>query len=214
MEEKKYTVDDWKQPGFNELDDYPAVFVFWHNAVDFCNWMSEKEGKQYRLPTEAEWEYCCRAGTSGTRYCFGDADDQLENYAWYHKNSGVAGVSGDVRKPNPGGRMHPVGKLKPNAWGLHDMHGNAWEWCQDNYDPDYYKRSRRNDPFAVDGGDRGGTHWSSRDHGLRGGSCHWSPVFCRSAFRHNLAPTDRYEDVGFRVLLVPAPVGAGKVGDK
>jgi formylglycine-generating enzyme required for sulfatase activity len=216
MKEKKYTVDDWKQPGFNEVDDHPVVFIFWHNAVDFCKWLSEKDGKRYRLPTEAEWEYCCRAGKEGTRYCFGDADEQLENYAWYYKNSGGAGAPVGVGKPNPGGQMHPVGKLKANAWGLHDMHGNAWEWCQDNYDPDYYKSSALKDPLCVATDERGGgrLHWSSHDHVIRGGSCHWSPVFCRSAFRHNLPSDGRYADVGFRVLLVAPPAGVRKENGK
>ena len=209
LEAENYTVGEggWKKPGSNEIDDYPAVFLFWHNAVDFCKWLSEKEGKHYRLPTEAEWEYCCRAGRAGTRYGFGDIDELLDEYAWYSKNAGDGNALIDASKPNPGGRMRPVGKLKPNAWGLHDMHGNAWEWCRDNYDPDYYKNSPLKDPLCIATEDRGGglLHGSNLDHVLRGGSCHWSPVFCRSTFRHNVERTNRYDDIGFRVVLVPSP---------
>jgi formylglycine-generating enzyme required for sulfatase activity len=183
VEAKNYDVgdDSWKKPGFDAFDDYPVVYVSWDNAVDFCKWLSAKEGKQYRLPTEAEWEYCCRAGQAGTRYCFGNKDEQLQIYAWYKDNSDE--------------RTHRVGQLKPNAWGLHDMHGNAWEWCQDNYDPNYYKNSPRKDPPGGAGVDRA----------VRGGSWYWSPEFCRCAFRQFVAPGQRYSDLGFRVVLVAPP---------
>jgi formylglycine-generating enzyme required for sulfatase activity len=185
VEEAKYVVGDdrWKQPGFDQFDDYPVVFVSWDDAVAFCAWLSKKEGKTYRLPTEAEWEYSCRAGKVGTQYCFGDDDADLEKYAWYGKNSGA--------------RTHPVGKLKPNDWGLYDMHGNAWEWCQDYYDPNYYKTSRKKDP-------PGGT---GRGRVLRGGAwdC-WATVDCRSAFRdHSPGPGFRKLNTGFRIVLVVSP---------
>src|SRR5579871_2633830 len=99
VEEEGYPVDvRWRNPGYEQTDNHPVIFVSWNSAVAFCNWLSRKEGKTCRLPTEAEWEYCCRAGKSGTRYCFGDDDAQLEDYAWYDKNSG--------------GGTHPVGKKK------------------------------------------------------------------------------------------------------
>src|SRR5262249_40397049 len=79
--------DRWRHPRYAQTDNHPVVYVSWQNAVEFCNWLSEKEGKKYRLPTEAEWEYSCRAGKSGTRYCFGDDEAQLEHYAWYNKNT-------------------------------------------------------------------------------------------------------------------------------
>ena len=120
-------------PGWpeGEADDRPVNQVTWYDAIDFCNRLSEREGLTpayrrdgdsvswdatadgYRLLTEAEWEYACRAGTR-TRYSFGDGEGKLGKYAWYDKNSG--------------GRPHPVGTLKPNPWGLHDMHGNVREW--------------------------------------------------------------------------------------
>src|SRR5262249_5940693 len=140
--QRKYQVGDerWEKPGFDQGEDHPVVFVTWQNAVDFCTWLSEKESTKYRLPTEAEWEYSCRAGKGETKYCFGNEEAELAKYAWYRVNSG--------------GKTHPVAKLKANDWGLFDMHGNAWEWCQDNYDPDYYSHSPKQNPPGGTGGDR------------------------------------------------------------
>jgi formylglycine-generating enzyme required for sulfatase activity len=146
--------------------------------------LSEKEGQKYRLPTEAEWEYSCRGGTSGTRYCYGD-DDQLNDYAWSSDQSGSG--------------THRVGEKKPNDWGLYDMHGNAWEWCQDYADLDYYKHSPLKDPP--------GSALPLEDRVLRGGSWNHDPVCCRSAFRARYPATDRGGHVGFRVLLVSPPAG-------
>src|SRR4030095_13304867 len=100
----------------------PALCITWHAAMEFCRWLSTKTGKTYRLPTEAEWEYACRAG-SKTAYSFGDAS-QLKDYAWYTQNAD--------------GKPQKVGTKKPNAWGLHDMHGNVAEWCLDHYDAAFY----------------------------------------------------------------------------
>jgi formylglycine-generating enzyme required for sulfatase activity len=100
----------------------PAICMTHHAAMEYCRWLSAKTGKNYRLPTEAEWEYAARAGTT-TPYSFGESADELGNYAWYVENA---------EKPMP------VGKKKPNPWGLHDMHGNVAEWCIDLYKPDAY----------------------------------------------------------------------------
>jgi formylglycine-generating enzyme required for sulfatase activity len=188
VEEAKYNVGDdrWKNPGYGQFDDCPVVWVSWYDAVAFCDWLSEKEGKKYRLPTEAEWEYSCRAGKDNLRYCFGDDDAKLEDYCWYKKNSG------DGTKP--------VRKKKPNDWGLYDMHGNAWEWCEDNYDPNYYKTSPRKDPPGPGAGG---------ERVVRGSSWCNAPVVCRSAFRHHFPPGGRPYDIGFRVLLVVPPASVG-----
>ena len=113
----------WKGKEFvKEGDDYPATYVSWHDAVEFCRKLSEKEGLEYRLPTEAEWEYACRAGTT-TAYSFGDDASELGEYAWYRENARNVGQK----------YAHTVGQKKPNPWGLYDMHGNVWEWCSDWY---------------------------------------------------------------------------------
>ncbi len=106
----------WRHPDVAQGDDYPVGQLSWHDADKFCQWLSGKEHRTYRLPTEAEWEWACRAGSEGA-YCFGDDAKELGDYAWYDENSDW--------------KSHPVGQKKPNAWGLYDMHGNIAEYCQD-----------------------------------------------------------------------------------
>ena len=115
----------------------PVEQVSWKDAVEFCKRLTAKESMTYRLPTEAEWEYAYRAGTT-TRYSFGDDPASLGEYAWYGDNSEK--------------KTHPVGEKKPNTWGLHDMHGNVWEWCADWYDRDYYADSPADDPLGPEAG--------------------------------------------------------------
>ena len=157
----------------------PVEKVSWDDAVEFCRQLSalpaeKASGYVYRLPTEAEWEYACRAGTT-TVYSFGDSDSELGDYAWYDKNSGKT--------------THPVGGRKPNAWGLYDMHGNVWEWCQDRYGD--LPSGSVTDPLGASSGS---------DRVYRGGS--WSNFsgICRSAFRIRFTPVNRNLTSGFRVL--------------
>jgi formylglycine-generating enzyme required for sulfatase activity len=155
----------------------PVETVNWHEAVAFCGKLSEQEGVEYRLPTEAQWEYACRAGTT-TTYSFGDDTSRLGEYAWYVANS--------QRK------SHPVGKLKPNAWGLYDMHGNVWEWCHDRYAP-YERLQVVSDPIGPAEGSR-------VNRVLRGGAFYNQPMNVRAANRNDLRPTGLPElHIGFRL---------------
>jgi formylglycine-generating enzyme required for sulfatase activity len=158
---------------------HPVETVSWEDAVAFCQALSGREaekqrGRVYRLPTEAEWEYACRAG-SRTAFSFGDDATQLGRYAWL--------------KDNDEGRTHPVGEREPNPWGLYDMHGNAWEWCADAYDGAYYQAAPAHDPP----GPRRGT-----GRVIRGGGIGWDWTQLRSANRYpDYSQPDK--NVGFRV---------------
>ena len=154
----------------------PVEQVPWHDAVEFCKRLSAKTGKKARLPTEAEWEYACRAG-SKTRFSYGDDDEKLGDYTWYDKNSE--------------GIPHPVGQKKANGLGLYDMHGNVWEWCADCY-ADAYASAKTKNPQGPDSG----TH-----RVLRGGSHSVDSIRCRSARRSKFTPRSCAGHVGFRVAV-------------
>ena len=171
-----------KNPSHFKGPSLPVETVTWEDATDFCKKLSEMDTDyDYRLPTEAEWEYACRAGTT-TRYNCGDELDV--DCAWFQDNSERT--------------THPVGKKSPNAWGLYDLHGNVWEWCQDLYDRDrynrgYYGNSPSDDPTGPSTGS---------SHVNRGGCWFYAAKECRSAFRGKRRSGDRGYDVGFRVALV------------
>jgi sulfatase modifying factor 1 len=185
-----------KDPGrpAGEADDRPVNQVSWYDAIEFCNRLSEREGLTpayrrdgdnvswdtatdgYRLLTEAEWEYACRAGTR-TRYSFGDGEGKLGEYAWYSKNSGNA--------------PHPVGTRQPNPWGLHDMHGNVWEWCWDWYGS--YRSEPQVDPMGPPAGN---------GRVLRGGSFFWAGDL-RSSLRVWGGPEGGVQFFGFRCARGP-----------
>jgi formylglycine-generating enzyme required for sulfatase activity len=167
-------------PGFENGDDHPAVFVSWNDAAAFCQWLSKKEGRQYRLPTEAQWEYACRAGST-TAFCFGDDEKDLDDYGWYDGNGGHG--------------TKAVGKKKPNAWGVYEMHGCVWQWCADWYDENYYANSPTDDP-------QGPSEGSMR--AFRGGGWVHEAKNCRSARRAYNVPGYRFYGLGFRVARVAA----------
>jgi formylglycine-generating enzyme required for sulfatase activity len=167
----------------------PVEQLSWTDATNYCARLTAQEraagrlpaGWAYRLPTEAEWEYAARAGTT-TRFSYGDDPGygQLGGYAWYLSNSG--------------GTTHPVGEKQPNPWGLYDMSGNVWEWCSDWYAT--YPGGSVTDPVGPGSG-------SFRV--LRGGGCYVGGLDCRSANRDDLAPDFRRYYVGFRAVLAAGP---------
>ncbi|MGH9754982.1 MAG: SUMF1/EgtB/PvdO family nonheme iron enzyme, partial [Blastocatellia bacterium] len=151
----------------------PVENVSWNDAKEFCKKLSQMTGKDYRLPSEAEWEYACRAGTTG------DYAGDLDAMAWYTENSG--------------GKTHPVGQKQPNAVGLYDMHGNVWEWCEDAWHNDYSGAPTDGSAW-LSGGD------SSR-RVLRDGSYFYLARLCRSAYRGSYVARDLVLNVGFRVVV-------------
>ena len=160
--------------------DRPVERVSWNNAQKFIQALNEKEGgaASYRLPTEAEWEYACRAGTT-TEYSFGDSVDRIDCYAWYKENSGT--------------ETHPVGQRKANPWRLYDMHGNVLEWVEDWYGE--YPSGAVTDPKGPN---------FDQHRVLRGGSFFNDRFSCRCAFRTFLYPGGRHFDFGFRVVVLPS----------
>jgi formylglycine-generating enzyme required for sulfatase activity len=183
----------WQNPGFEQTDEHPVVNVSWNDAQAFIAWLSRKEGLSYRLPTEAEWEYACRAGTK-TQYFFGDDPEGLaavgnvadgmakEKYPDWTR--AIAARDGYIYTA-------PVGRFRPNPWGLFDTHGNVEEWCADWYDRGYYKQSPVDDPPGRPDGTllrvRRGGCWNDNHRGVR------------AASRLGYIAGDRSIDLGFRL---------------
>ena len=173
-EGSEYHIDTGTSDRYKKIKNFqnpnaPIVGISWHDAVAYCEWLSEKRKENFRLPTEKEWEYAARAGTT-TKWSFGDDKKELGKYAWYDENSY------DLGEKHENYGVQEVGKKKPNPWGLYDMHGNVWEWCED---------------------------WSNKDKDgkdLRGGSWINLAINARSAFRDWYFPGDRYCSSGFRLL--------------
>ena len=177
------TQEQWQQIMDSNPSEFkgakkPVEWVSWDGCHDFTTKLKEKvPGQLFRLPTEAEWEYACRAGSTGD-YCHGDGDDNLREYAWYYNNAN--------------GTTHPVGEKKPNAWGLYDMHGNVWEWCEDAYHQTY------------EGAPSDGSAWIKNNEPnrvLRGGSCLVNAPILRSANRLWSAHGDWYQNYFFGLRL-------------
>ncbi len=185
----------WTDPGFAQTDDHPVVNVTWNDAQAMAQWLSKTEHRRYRLPTEAEWEYAARASTR-TRYHNGDDPQGL---------TAVANTFDAKAKPLwPAFAAHalqgddgytftaPVASFAPNAFGLYDMHGNAWEWTSDLHDDNYYARSPVDDPQGPSEGSV---------YVRRGGSWHTWPLYVRSSYRNWNSPQTRYTLVGMRLLM-------------
>jgi len=181
MGKYEVTQKQWREimgdnPSHFKGDDLPVEKVSWDDVQEFIKKLNEKENtNKYRLPSEAEWEYACRAGTT-TRYSFGDSESKLGDYAWYRDNSDK--------------KTHPVGQKKPNSWGLYDMHGNVLEWVRDSWHDSY------------DGAPADGSAWEGDGayRVIRGGSVDLDARSCLSARRGRDDPRERDSDLGFRLL--------------
>jgi len=190
----------WRNPHFKQTDEHPVVCVSWNDARAFADWLNAADKARpadaaYRLPTEAEWEYACRAGTT-TWYQWGDDPDKGKGWC------NAADLTAKKTFPEwavfnwDDGFVYtaPVGYFKASAFGLHDMHGNAWEWCQDWYGP--YEKGDQTDPAGPASGEL---------RVLRGGA--WDFAFwpVRSAYRLRVPPASRGDSSGFRLVLAPGP---------
>jgi LSD1 subclass zinc finger protein len=189
----------WANVGWEQSNAHPVVNITWNDAIKFCDWLSHREKRPYELPTEAEWEYACRAGTT-TRFYTGDDEEGLKEVANIADASLKAKLDTEYSKnwtfqtwDDGYPFTAPVGKFKPNAWGLFDMHGNVWQWCADG--PRMYEEGHIKDPKDE-----------SKDRRvLRGGSWYTAPRFCRAALRFVLEPGYPSSSIGFRVVLRAAP---------
>jgi formylglycine-generating enzyme required for sulfatase activity len=182
---------NWRNPGFPQTDQHPVVLVTYLDAEAFANWLSRKSGRKFRMPTEAQWEYACRAGTT-TTFPTGDSSQDAEAMVW-HKGNSPTGTQA-------------VGGKAANAWGIHDMLGLTWEWCEDFYGP--YSPGRAVDPVATTPGPG-----ERPRRVLRGGSWLKDLASCRAATRYRNDPRSRNADNGFRLVTFDAtPVSTAPIG--
>ncbi|WP_066426092.1 formylglycine-generating enzyme family protein [Anabaena sp. 4-3] len=180
------------EPSRFKGDDLPVEKISWYDAEEFCKRLSKYTGRQYRLPTEAEWEYACRAGTK-TPFHFGETiTGELANYD-------ASNTFADEPKKEYREKTTVVGSFKPNAFGLYDMHGNVWEWCQDHWHDDYQDAPEDGSAWLIDADDN-----DNQIRVLRGGSWYVNPVNCRSAYRSRDDPVYDGVNDGFRVVCVGA----------
>ena len=173
-----------KESYVKEKPDHAASYISWNDATAFCKMLSKKTKHTVRLPTEAEWEYACRAGTV-TAFNYGDDSSKLDDYAWYRGN-----IYESKEK-----YAHSVGAKKPNAWGLYDMHGNVYEWCSDWYADSYANADAREPKGPATG----------KERVVRGGSWRSIPPYCRAARRTRFSPSSRSATFGFRVVVESGP---------
>lgn len=189
----------WRNPGFAQGDDHPVVNVTWNDAQALAAWLSRTEQRRYRLPTEAEWEYACRAGT---RSHFHSGDDPASLAAVANVFDADAAANWPAWRafalPHRDGFAFtaPVGSFAPNAFGLHDMHGNVWEWTADWHDENYYAHAPLDDPQGPADG---------TVKVRRGGSWHTWPLYARCGYRNWNAPDTRYTLVGIRLVMEATP---------
>ncbi|QDU29080.1 Serine/threonine-protein kinase pkn1 [Anatilimnocola aggregata] len=189
----------WYSPGYQVTDQSPVTQLTWNDMIAFCNWLSKRErldpcyvlseqkvwtrianANGCRLPTEAEWEYACRAGTT-TQYSFGDNVADLDEHAWFNRTAEKGREIG----------ARPVASKRPNPFGLYDMHGNAWERCEDYHAANWYAKSPPKDPQGPATG---------VNRVVRGAGWHYFDLHCRSAYRNNYSPIGRTGNTGFRVV--------------
>lgn len=175
---KKDPAANWRSPGFPQGDDHPVVCVNWSDSVAYAEWLTKRNNRHYRLPTEAEWEYAARSGGKQERFAGGNDIDKV---AWHGGNSGNS--------------THPVGQKQPNGLGIYDMSGNAWQWTEDWYDKRYYRESSRNDP-------RGSAAGTKKI--FRGGSWFYDQRGARTTYRDFATPDFSSSYLGFR-LASPTP---------
>jgi len=168
----------WRDPGFRQGDTHPVACVSWNDVSAYVDWLTEKSSKGVRLPTEAEWEYAARSGGKSEKWAGTSSESSLANFAWYSGNSGD--------------QTHPVAQKKANGLGLYDMNGNVWEWVGDWYADDYYAKSPRKNPQGPGGG---------ANRVDRGGSWYLGATYVRTANRSGDRPGNRYNNLGFRLVL-------------